>query len=173
MCYNDSMDWHSRTFSALYTRSFIFGVEDSLVSTTGLLAGIATAGVPTETIFLAGVVLIFVEAFSMAAGSFLSERSAEEYVSKDGLSMNYFIAGGAIMFFSYFISGFVPLAPYLLLPTHTALPLSVLLGLSALFILGTASAKLFGVKMVRSGLRMLFIGGVATFLGVFVGTVFR
>ena len=54
------MNSGSRGFFALYTRSFIFGVEDSLVSTTGLLAGIATAGVPPATIFLSSVFLIFV-----------------------------------------------------------------------------------------------------------------
>jgi len=169
----DMIDQTSRNFFALCTRSFIFGVEDSLVSTTGLLAGIATAGVSVGTIFLAGIVLIFVEAFSMAAGSFLSERSAEEYVSRAGLPMKYFVAGGVIMFLSYFISGFVPLFPYLLLPVSTALPVSVFLGLVLLFVLGAVSAKIFGTNGVKSGLRMLLIGGVATFLGVFVGAVFK
>ena len=37
---------------ALYAKNFIFGVEDSLVSTVGLLSGIAIAGVPRGTIFL-------------------------------------------------------------------------------------------------------------------------
>ena len=169
----DMIDRASRNFFALCTRSFIFGVEDSLVSTTGLLAGVATAGVSAGTIFLAGIVLIFVEAFSMAAGSFLSERSAEEYISREGLSMKYFIIGGGVMFLSYFISGFVPLLPYLLLPISVALPVSVSLGLILLFVLGAVSAKLFGVNWVKSGLRMLLIGGVATFLGVFVGAVFK
>ena len=52
-----------------YFRNFIFGVEDSLVSTVGLLSGVAIAGVPSRTILLTGVVLILVEAFSMAAGA--------------------------------------------------------------------------------------------------------
>jgi VIT1/CCC1 family predicted Fe2+/Mn2+ transporter len=50
----------------IYLRNFIFGVEDSLVSTVGLLSGVAVAGVASRTILLTGVVLIFVEAFSMA-----------------------------------------------------------------------------------------------------------
>src|SRR3989344_2538547 len=98
------MSDEQKTFFALYVRSFIFGAEDSLVSTVGLLSGIAAAGVPQGTIFLTGMVLVFVEAFSMAAGSFLSERSAEEYVSRSGVPMRYFVVGGVIMFLSYFIS---------------------------------------------------------------------
>jgi len=69
---------HKNTL-AVYVRNFVFGVEDSLVSTVGLLSGIASAGASTATIFLTGTVLIFVEAFSMAVGSYLSEESVEEY----------------------------------------------------------------------------------------------
>ena len=64
-----------------YLRNFVFGVEDSLVSTVGLLSGIAIAGMNRESIFATGVVLIFVEAVSMAAGSFLAETSAETVTS--------------------------------------------------------------------------------------------
>ncbi len=63
-----------------FIRNFVFGVEDSLVSTVGLLSGIAVAGIGRSDIVVTGVVLISVEVFSMGVGSFLSERSAEEYV---------------------------------------------------------------------------------------------
>ena len=60
---------------SMIVRNFTFGVEDSLVSTVGLLAGIAFAGVNAGTVVLTGAVLIFVEGFSMAVGSLLSEQS--------------------------------------------------------------------------------------------------
>ncbi len=66
----------------LYLRNIIFGISDSLVSTVGLLAGIDAAGTPRQAILLTGIVYAFVEAFSMAVGSFLSEQSAEEYEVK-------------------------------------------------------------------------------------------
>ena len=56
---------------AHYFSSFIFGVEDSLVSTVGLLSGVAVAGVTRTDIFITGIILIFVEAFSMGVGNFL------------------------------------------------------------------------------------------------------
>ena len=65
--------------SSLYIRNIVFGVEDSLVSTVGLLSGIALGDIPRSTILFTGLVYIFVEAFSMAVGSFLSEESVEEY----------------------------------------------------------------------------------------------
>ena len=59
------------TNNTSYYRNFVFGVEDSLVSTVGLLSGISIAGVTNKTIIMTGVILIFVEAVSMGAGSFL------------------------------------------------------------------------------------------------------
>src|SRR3972149_7189236 len=100
-------------------RNFIFGVEDSLVSTVGLLSGVSIAGLSKSSIILTGAVLIFVEAFSMGAGSFLSESSAEEYL-KEGDSFKKSAGRGIVMFFSYFLAGFVPLLPYILLEGKTA-----------------------------------------------------
>ena len=94
---------------ATYFRNFVFGVEDSLVSTVGLLSGIAIAGVAQKTIFLTGIVLIFVEGFSMAAGSFLSEASAEEYSARQNVSPRHSALAGVVMFVSYFVAGFIPL----------------------------------------------------------------
>ncbi len=154
---------------ALYVRNFVFGVEDSLVSTVGLLSGIAIAQVPRETIFLTGVVLICVEAFSMAAGSFLSEYSAEDYVEQREVSARRPIAAGVVMFFSYFLSGFVPLLPYVFFETNQAFLLSIALSLAALFILGMVDARFSRVRVARNALRMALVGGIAIVVGVLVG----
>jgi len=61
-----------------YLRNFIFGVEDSLVSTVGLLAGVAAAAISQSAIVTTGLVLIVVEGFSMGVGSFLTEETTEE-----------------------------------------------------------------------------------------------
>ncbi|MDD5099055.1 MAG: VIT1/CCC1 transporter family protein [Candidatus Colwellbacteria bacterium] len=162
----------SKKHLAGHLRNFIFGVEDSLVSTVGLVSGIAVAGVSKSEILLTGAILIFVEAFSMGIGSFLSERSAEEFINDEKVSLGYLMENGAIMFLSYFISGFIPLFPYLILKTETALFLSVGLSLLSLFVLGVVSAKLFGINILKSGARMLFIGGIAIAIGVTVGKIF-
>ena len=65
---------HRSTHSDTYLRNFIFGVEDSLVSTVGLLAGVAAGGVSSAVILTTGLVLIEVEGFSMGLGSFLTEE---------------------------------------------------------------------------------------------------
>lgn len=152
-----------------YVRNFIFGVEDSLVSTVGLLSGIAIAGVPRTTILLTGVVLIFVEAVSMAAGSFLSESSAESFASKHEPTLRSTVPASIIMFISYFSAGFVPLSPYLIFPINAAFSASIIVSLGALFVLGALSGRMSKTRMLRSGLRMLIVGGIAIAVGVIVG----
>lgn len=72
------------------------------------------------------------------------------------------------MFFSYFISGFIPLMPYLFAVPSLAFWMSILLSLLALFIPGLRlmSAKTLKTKVWKSSIRMLVIGGVAIGVGV-------
>jgi len=153
-----------------YVRNFIFGVEDSLVSTVGLLSGIAVAGTDVKTIILAGVVLIFVEAFSMGAGSMLSENTSAEVALGEAQPVTRSFFSGIIMFSSYFCAGFIPLMPYLFLPVHTAFVVSVGASLVALLTLGIIGAKIARISPLRQGIEMLAIGGAAILLGVLVGS---
>ena len=152
-----------------YIRNFFFGVEDSLVSTVGFVSGIAAAGVRTSTLVLTGIVLIFVEAFSMAVGSFLSDTSAREFASRHEVSEIPSIRGGLIMFFSYFGSGIVVLAPYLWMGNGNAFIWSVVLSLGALFLLGLLGGGMCGLPPFRRGIRMVVTGGGAIVIGVLVG----
>lgn len=155
-----------------YLRNFIFGVEDSLVSTVGLLSGVAIAGMEPKQIFVTGLILIFVEALSMSAGSFLSESSAEEYVSHSENISNTSYVAAFVMFVSYALSGFVPLLPYVFLPVSSAFPVSVTLSITMLFVLGLIGAHLSKTDYLKSALRMTFIGGGAIIVGILVGSIF-
>ena len=158
--------------NAAYIRNFVFGVEDSLVSTVGLLSGIAVGGVERSQIVLTGIILLLVEAFSMAVGSLLSEQSAQEYLTRKEVSMRPSAADSIIMFTSYFLTGLVTLFPYFIMESKAALPVSVALSLSALFLLGVISAMLFGINILKNGIRTLLIGGFAILVGVGASLIF-
>lgn len=158
---------------ATYVRNAIFGGEDSLVSTVGLLSGVAVAGLNRAELVAAGVILIFVEALSMAVGSFLSENEAEEYVAKRAVAARTSAIGAAIMFVTYFVLGFIPLTPYLLLERSAALPVSVGVSILALFALGWASGWRFRTGPLRSALRLSILGGLAIVLGVAIGRLIQ
>lgn len=163
--------FRSKASEATFLRNFTFGVEDGVVSTVGLLSGIAFAGVPKATILLTGTILIFVEAFSMGIGSLLSEHSTEEFVEHRELPLKSSTFGALIMFFSYLVSGLIPLLPYFALPPGTALWVSIGISLVVLFLLGSLSAEALKRKLWRHGLEMLLLGGVAIIVGVLVGQV--
>lgn len=163
----------SKATLAIFVRTFVFGVEDSLVSTAGLLSGLAVAHTPRETILVAGVVLIFVEAFSMATGSYLSETSAEKYISNSELGSHTPMLSSFIMFFSYFLAGFIPLAPYLFMTGMAAFWCSIIISLCSLFVLGLIGARISKTRMFLGGVKMFLFGGAALLLGVTVGALFN
>ena len=155
----------------LFSRNVIFGVEDSLVSTVGLLSGVAVAGVSRAGIFSTGMILIFVEAFSMGVGSFLSESSVEEYEKKKDLLAKPFF-GAVVMFISYFLAGLVPIFPYVFLDKFIT-EVSVGITFLALFFLGIFSARFLKINIWRQAIRMVLMGGAAILVGSVVGNVFK
>ncbi len=156
---------------SMIVRNFTFGVEDSLVSTVGLLAGIAVAGVAPKYIFLTGFVLIFVEAFSMGVGSLLSEQTVEEYESNGSTTWVQPIFAAIVMFFSYVIAGLIPLLPYSLGVFTNPVQWSIVLTLFALFLLGVFNARFSKIKFWKNGLITLVMGGMAIAVGIIVGQI--
>ena len=62
---------------------------------------------------------------------------------------------------SYILGGLVPLLPYMLGTTRTALPASVGITLLALLLFGAIKGRVTGAGTVRSGLQTVIIGGLA------------
>lgn len=156
----------------LYARNFIFGAEDSLVSTVGLLSGVASAGLSRKDIIVSGLILICVEAFSMAMGSFLSESATEESPFDTEDRGHPVSIDALIMFVSYFLCGFIPLFPYAI-SASGAFWWSIFASLAALVILGVISAKILTINAAKNALRMLALGGLAIGFGVAIGSLVK
>lgn len=164
---------HRTQDGELYLRNIIFGVSDSLVSTVGLLAGIDVSGTPIKTIVLTGVIYAFVEAFSMAVGSFLSEESAEEYEhdGRGGVLRPFW--GSVIMFLAFVLASFIPIAPYLFFSASAALTWSIANSIAALAAVGIVSARIVHVDPRRQAIKTAVLGGAAILLGVVVGKIVK
>ena len=154
-----------------YLRSIVFGCQDALVSTTGVVVGISVGIQNKQFIILSALVTIAVEALSMGAGQYLSEKSVHELPKsdhKDNLKV-----GALLMFFSYILGGFIPIFPiFFTLPPLSSF-LSILFAFVGLFTLGFVKAKLFYGQVWRSAFEMLLIGGLATLIGLAVGLIFK
>lgn len=155
--------------SALYLRTIIFGINDSLVSTVGFLAGISVAGVSRSTIILTGIIYALVEAFSMAMGDFLSEESSEEYLKQSSVKNRHSITAAVFMFISCVLASLIPLIPYIIFESGMALIISIGLSVVSLFIVGAISAKFSHLPVIWRGVRMALLGGAAIVMGVAIG----
>jgi len=96
---------HQRKISADYLHSGFFGIEDSLVSTTGALAGIAISSTSKAAIISAALVIIAVESTSMAASEFVSEQTEEDVENAKNPASP--LVSGLIIFFGYIVNLFM------------------------------------------------------------------
>jgi VIT1/CCC1 family predicted Fe2+/Mn2+ transporter len=146
-------------------RTIIFGIEDSFVSTTGVIVGLIAAGTPRPTVLAAGVITIVVEATSMGAGEFVSNDDKPGKSSKDAE------VKGIIMVVSYLLSGIWIMLPIFLnqYSNYTIAAFTLV----NLFALGYWRGHLIGGNKLKYALRTLLISGIACGLGIGVGFLFR
>lgn len=64
-------------------REFVFGIQDGLISTLGLLAGIQGATENNLVVIVTGLTAMFSGAISMAAGSYLSSGAQKDIFDKE------------------------------------------------------------------------------------------
>ena len=154
-----------------YLRSIVFGLQDGLVSTTGVVVGVSVAVADRRFILLSAFITIAVEALSMASGQYLSEKSVHDLPNSRHRD-NLFL-GSLFMFFSYIVGGVVPIIPILLGFVSFTPYLSIYYAFVGLFILGFAKAKIFGGQTLKSSLEMLLVGGLSVIIGVTIGSLFK
>jgi VIT1/CCC1 family predicted Fe2+/Mn2+ transporter len=145
-------------------RTIIFGIEDSFVSTTGVVVGLIAAGTSTSTVITAGLITIVVEATSMGAGEFISNDENEK---KDKVA----IKKGVLMLLSYLLAGFWIMIPLFIGITNNVA--IVAFTLTNLFGLGVWRGAKLKASKLKYGLRTLLVGGVACGLGVTLGLALR
>lgn len=152
-----------------YLQSAVFGFNDALVSTTGVIVGVSTGTNDKSIVILAGVVTILVEALSMGAGQYSSSKSIHQLDKVDTFRVP--ITSGIIMFISYFLGGLVPLLPILLFPMEYSRDVAIAAALIGLFVLGYYKGKIVKVSPIKSAIEILIIGGIATAIGIVVGNL--
>jgi VIT1/CCC1 family predicted Fe2+/Mn2+ transporter len=64
-------------------RELVFGIQDGLISTVGLLAGVQGATESATVVIITGLTAMFSGAISMAAGSYLSSSAQKEIFDKE------------------------------------------------------------------------------------------
>jgi predicted membrane protein (TIGR00267 family) len=172
----------SKVLNSSSLREIIFGLEDGMVSTMGVITGIAGGTHDSFTIILAGLVIVSVESLSMAAGTYLSNKTEEEYLANatkiplhrrlhlrsiEGVKTDALFMGLA-----YIVGGLFPLIPYFFIPVSSGIPVSILLTVLGLVVVGVGKAKLTNTKPFKSALEMVLVSLSATLVGFVIGKVF-
>lgn len=150
-------------------RNLVFGIQDSFGSTVGFLSGVAVSDSSRETLLFTGILLVFVEAFSMATGSLLSEHTVEEVDRKRSLPILKSLTGPIVMFIAYAVSGMIPLLPYLLFWGAYSLPISIALSMTVLGIFGYISAVFYKINPKHHIIETLIISSLAIGVGIAIG----
>lgn len=155
-----------------YLRSGLFGIQDGLVSTTGVVVGISAGVEDKAIIILAALVAVSVEASSMAAGQYSSEKAVHQ-MDKTGKHTDNLMIGALVMFFGYLLGGTVPIIPTILFDQPQARIIAIISAFLGLFILGYIKGHLVKVKPLKSALELFAIGAIATIIGLIVGNIFK
>lgn len=145
-------------------RTIIFGIEDSFVSTTGVVVGLIAAGAPKETVVAAGLITVVVEATSMGAGEFISN---DDNPAKEKAALKK----GVLMLLSYLMAGVWVLIP--LLMGFTSNVAIIGFTFTSLFGLGLWRGYILGGNKLEYALKTVAISGVACAFGIAVGLLFR
>lgn len=153
-------------------RTVIFGIEDALVSTTGVVAGLSTGVEEKSVIILGSLITVAVEALSMSAGSYLSEEAAHQMQKNKKASPKLWL-GALLMFLSYLLAGMIPVLPLFFLPIQYSALASIICAFFGLFTLGYIKGKVVHVAPTQSAIKMLLIGGMAVLVGSAVGWLLK
>ncbi|OGD71740.1 hypothetical protein A3A84_03215 [Candidatus Collierbacteria bacterium RIFCSPLOWO2_01_FULL_50_23] len=158
-------------------RETIFGLEDSIVSTLGVVVGIAAGTDSRYIVLLSAIVVVVVESLSMGAGTYLSNKSQMEIERAQGKSgflrdrkiVAKSVTDSVFMAVSYILGGLTSVLPFFFLSPRDAIIPSVLISVLTLFYVGFAKGKMARINPFKSGLEMSTISLTAAGLGFVVG----
>lgn len=153
-------------------RSLMFGLQDGIVSTTGVVVGISIGVESKAIVILAAFVAVMVEATSMAAGQYSSEKAVHQ-MDKTGKHTDSLIMGALIMFVAYLIGGMFSIIPTVLFDQPLARIVAIGSAFSGLFIIGYLKGLFIEGSTIRSAIELFVIGGVATTIGLAVGILLK
>lgn len=162
-------------------REFVYGGMDGAVTTFAVVTGAAGANLSSQIILILGFANVLADGFSMAVGSYLSEKSDQDLsISKgDSTSEDHEspLAASFATFISFILVGFVPLSVYTfdyafgLELGNDALIWSIMLTLAAFAGIGYLRGLITKVDKARTITESLGLGLAAAIISYVVGNL--
>lgn len=163
-------------------REFVYGGMDGAVTTFAVVTGAAGANLGVEVILILGYANVLADGFSMAVGSYLSEKSDQDLSISKGDSEKGDhespLAASFATFLSFILVGFIPLSLYTLdylfnfdLSTDALLYSSVALTLAAFIGIGYLRGVITKISRSRAVLESFGLGLAAAIISYGVGNL--
>lgn len=145
-----------------FMKSVLYGIEDSLISTSGVVIGMHFAHIPQAHIVVAGIVLVIVEALSMSYGTYISDQGFFRTVATKKSVADLF-PYALVMLLSYVAAGAVIVAPFYLKAQNPSQIASILA------ILGLLAVAIFVEGDAIKAMVLTAIGASIIAVSVYVG----
>jgi VIT1/CCC1 family predicted Fe2+/Mn2+ transporter len=98
---------------------------------------------------------------------------AEEHQLNPPEAQGSAIKTALVVGFAAIVGSLIPLVPFIILPVHTSMVVSIVIAASTLFVVGAYKAHLTVGHPGRSGLEMAIIGTLSALVGYAVGLFFK
>ncbi|MDR1768971.1 MAG: VIT1/CCC1 transporter family protein [Propionibacteriaceae bacterium] len=155
-----------------WLRAGVLGANDGIVSTAGVVFGVAGASNDRVALLVAGLAATVAGALSMAGGEYVSVSSQRDIERVNGVHADEIVSPwvAARASFASFVAGAaIPLLGVVATPAGFRLWATLLAVLVALVVTGSVSARLSGVGWARPVLRNVLVGSAAMGLTYCVG----
>ena len=167
----------------LTVRETLMGAQDNLTNVLAVVLGVAVGSGRADFVALAGLAGALAEAISMGGVLYtatradldLDARAAEAAAPQRLLSRPRLLPlqAAAVTFSAALLAGLIPLAPFAVLPLMPAVIVSLVVSVSALFVLGSWKGRVTGRSWRRDGLQLVAIAGLAALAAALIGIVLR
>jgi VIT1/CCC1 family predicted Fe2+/Mn2+ transporter len=165
-----------------YSPDFVHGAIDGLVTTFAVVNGAMGARVSLKTVIILGLVNVFADGFTIAAGKYLAAKAEVDVLEKEGKTRHVSPMVSAVtIFITFVLAGMIPLIPLIVkyftqgdTLTHPKNMDAYLMAMYAI-----TAVTLYGVGWVRgkmtnqdpntNGKEVLLIGGCAAIIALFIG----
>lgn len=163
-------------------REFVYGGMDGAVTTFAVVTGAAGANLGVRVILILGFANVLADGFSMAVGSYLSEKSDQDLSVHKGESKKEDhdspLQASIATFVSFILVGVVPLLIYVIdyilsleMTNSQLLAYSVTLTLIAFGMIGLLRARVTKIKKRKALLESLGLGVAAAVISYAAGTL--
>jgi VIT1/CCC1 family predicted Fe2+/Mn2+ transporter len=152
------------------------GAQDNLTNVLAVMLGVAIGAGRAELVALAGASAAVAEAISMGGVLYSATRAAERAErhelpgGRERAALRP-VGSGLVCFGASLVAGLIPLLPFAALPLGSAIVVSVITSVVALFILGAWTGRIGGAIWWHDGVRLVIVGSAAAIAAAAVGTL--